>query len=201
MKQRDIQKWLCLLLASFAPIAWSGDGDDNLTVHINNAATISSQSFSHAIGRIAINQASGSDNLQSNSHGIGGVVIIASQQINPYLVFANLVSEQNSTAIDSLAFENTQGLISTNQVSGQGNIQANLGVIALQSMVLTGLEDSALGHVVSTPSSSQFSQSRDSVFMAVDSFKNAQGIVQVNQVSGDGNSAINQFSLQLSSGN
>ncbi len=201
MKQRYIQKWLCLSLASFSSVVWSGDGDSTLVIHVENSSKITPQSFSNASGRIAINQAAGSDNLQTNSHGIGGVVIITSQQTNPYLALSTSPSEQNLTEIESLAFENAQGLISTNQVSGQGNIQANLGAIALQSIVASGLDDSALGHVAGSPNPPQSSQNSDTVFMAVDSFKNAQGIVQVNQVSGDGNSAINQFSLQLPSGN
>ena len=113
----------------------------------------------------------------------------------------------NSSVIESQAFVGAQGLIGINQVSGSGNTQANLGTIELATvnglgLNALGLSDSALTQVSSSPSPiSVGQQASNSTDIALDSFSEVQGIVQLNQISGDGNTAINRFSLQLSSGN
>lgn len=188
-------------LAGFSFVVYSNNDDSQLIQHVDNHATVGTKSFSNNSGRIAINQAAGNRNLQSNSHAIADQVIILSDQQNPYLKQLGSNTAYNLTHIEDLAFENAQGLISVNQVSGQGNIQANLGAIALQSVIGLGLDDSALNNIVSPTALPLERNDTNHAVIAPDSFENAQGIVQINQVSGDGNSAINQFSLQLPSGN
>jgi hypothetical protein len=161
-------------------------------------------------GRAAINQASGDHNIQSNSHAFGQNTSIESIQQNdqhPLASFANAADlqamqddELHLSFIDSQAFANFQGLASINQVSGQNNIQTNLGSIALASIAGLGLSDDALTQV-SSQSVPSFQTSQYRAEIAPDSFLDAQGVMQVNQISGDGNIAVNQFSLQLPSGN
>ena len=167
----------------------------------SNTAIIAPQAFLNAQGRVAINQSAGVQNSQTNSHAIGGQVVILSNQKNPYIADSTYGDAINQTSIEELAFENSQGLISINQVSGQGNIQANLGAIALQSVVGFGLDDKSLESVTSPSALPIGHLENNQSFIAPDSFENVQGIVQINQISGDGNTAINQFSLQLPSGN
>ncbi|MBB1268892.1 hypothetical protein [Shewanella sp. SR44-3] len=162
-------------------------------------------------GRAAVNQASGDHNIQSNSHAFGKSTSIESIQQNdlqPLAPISNVwdlqamldEDELHVSFIDSQAFANFQGLASINQVSGQNNIQTNLGSVALDSIVGLGLSDTALTQVSSQqPPSFQTSQYHAEI--APDSFLDAQGVMQINQISGDGNIAVNQFSLQLPSGN
>ncbi|MCL1057421.1 hypothetical protein L2729_05355 [Shewanella gelidimarina] len=191
----------CLLLLWLSPsCSWASDITE---VNVHNTSSIESQSFLNVSGRLGLNQSAGDYNLQTNSHAFGSHVVIVSDQKNPYLNSTSNKAAYNVTAIEELAFEGAQGLISINQVSGQGNIQANLGAIALQSISGLGIEDSALDSVASpTNVIPVFGSNGNNVSsIANDSFVNAQGIIQINQISGDGNSAINQFSLQLPSGN
>ena len=64
-----------------------------------------------------------------------------------------------------------------------------------------GLNDEALTQVTSQMAPSSYQLSYYQADIAPDSFLDAQGVMQVNQISGDNNVAINQFSLQLPSGN
>lgn len=201
MTLSNVPMYLCLSLAGFSSVVWSDNDASTLSQHIDNRSTVGTKSFSNNSGRIAINQAAGDSNLQTNSHAIADQVIILSDQQNPYLKLLDGHTANNLTHIEELAFENAQGLVSINQASGQGNIQANLGAIALQSVIGLGLDDSALDNIVSPTALPLERNDTNHAVIAPDSFENAQGIVQINQVSGDGNSAINQFSLQLPSGN
>jgi hypothetical protein len=163
-------------------------------------------------GRAAINQASGDHNIQSNSHAFGQNTSIESIQQNDLHPLTSLFSnaadlqampddnELHLSFIDSQAFANFQGLVSINQVSGQNNIQTNLGSIALASIAGLGLSDDALTQV-SSQSVPSFQTSQYRAEIAPDGFLDVQGVMQVNQISGDGNIAVNQFSLQLPSGN
>lgn len=158
-------------------------------------------------GRASINQAAGDFNIQSNSHAIGYTASI--QTINySHLSQSALPPETNKqrmAVIDSQAFALFQGLASINQVSGEQNMQANIGSIAMDSTLETimghGLDDEALTQVSSQLAPSSYQLSHYQAEIAPDSFLDAQGVMQVNQISGDNNIAINQFSLQLPSGN
>jgi len=187
-----------ILLWLFPSFSWASDITE---VSVHNTSSIESQTFLNVSGRLGLNQSAGDHNLQTNSHAVGSYVVIVSDQKNPYLDSTSNEAAYNVTTIEELAFEGAQGLISINQVSGQGNIQANLGAIALQSISGLGIDDSALDNVASPTNVAPLFGSNNVSRIANDSFLNAQGIIQINQISGDGNSAINQFSLQLPSGN
>ncbi|WP_434952925.1 hypothetical protein ACRWQL_07435 [Shewanella sp. HL-SH4] len=158
-------------------------------------------------GRASINQAAGDFNIQSNSHAIGYTASI--QTINyshlPQSALPPETNKQRMAVIDSQAFALFQGLASINQVSGERNMQANIGSIAMDSTLETimghGLDDEALTQVSSQLAPSSYQLSHYQAEIAPDSFLDAQGVMQVNQISGDNNIAINQFSLQLPSGN
>lgn len=158
-------------------------------------------------GRASINQAAGDFNIQSNSHALGhraSIQIINYNQL-PQSTSITEVSKQLTSVIDSQAFAQFQGLASINQVSGEQNMQANIGSIAMDSTLETimgqGLNDEGLTQVSSQIAPSSYQLSHYQADIAPDSFLDAQGVMQVNQISGDNNVAINQFSLQLPSGN
>lgn len=175
--------------------------------HAGDLTTIESQAV-QGQGVATINQAAGNNNIQSNSHVLGTSTSISSMdyinQLRQSTPNANELNERKESLIESQAFANFQGLMSVNQVSGTQNIQANLGSIAvdsaLDSIVGLGLSDEALVQVSSELAPS-YQVSNYQTDIAPDSLLNAQGVIQINQISGDNNIAINQFSLQLPSGN
>jgi hypothetical protein len=158
-------------------------------------------------GRASINQAAGDFNIQSNSHALGQRTSIQTINYNqlPQPTSLSEFNKQLTAVIDSQAFAQFQGLASINQVSGEQNIQANIGSIAMDSTLETiigqGLNDEALTQVSSQLAPSSYQLSHYQADIAPDSFLDAQGVMQINQISGDNNVAINQFSLQLPSGN
>ncbi|MEI6860197.1 MAG: hypothetical protein V5788_10605 [Shewanella sp.] len=174
----------------------------SLSVLAEQTTSIHTGAFKHVQGRIAVNLAAGDQNVQANTHVIGGSVTLLSLQQN---LFSEVPSDDyetnNISVIDSQAFFSAHGLIGINQVSGHGNSQANLGTIELATINGQGLSDRALTQVSSSSSPLVVGQSSNFTDIALDSFSDVQGIVQINQISGDGNTAINRFSLQLSSGN
>ncbi|MFT6131925.1 MAG: hypothetical protein ACJAW2_000636 [Shewanella sp.] len=158
-------------------------------------------------GRASINQAAGDFNIQSNSHALGQRTSIQTINYNqlPQPTSLSEFNKQLTAVIESQAFAQFQGLASINQVSGEQNIQANIGSIAMDSTLETiigqGLNDEALTQVSSQLAPSSYQLSHYQADIAPDSFLDAQGVMQINQISGDNNVAINQFSLQLPSGN
>jgi hypothetical protein len=174
--------------------------------HADDSSAIGSHVMQGA-GRASINQAAGDFNIQSNSHAIGHSASIQTINYNllPQPTSLSEFNKQLTAVIDSQAFAQFQGLASINQVSGEQNIQANIGSIAMDSTLETiigqGLNDEALTQVSSPLAPSSYQLSHYQAEIAPDSFLDAQGVMQVNQISGDNNIAINQFSLQLPSGN
>lgn len=165
-------------------------------------STITTGAFQGSQGNAAINQAAGDHNLQANSHAIGNTVsLLHHQESHPVLTSDH--DSTSSSQIESQAFADFVGQLSVNQVSGTGNIQANLGTVAFTSQDHFSLSDDALTQVAGSGSaqlpSVQNGQHKSEI--ALDSFSGAQGAVQANQISGDQNIAINQFSLQYPNGN
>lgn len=162
-----------------------------------DVSVIGNQAFQGANGRATVNMAAGNFNHQSNSHAIGQMAQIAQQHQVAGNEWLDGDGEAIST-IESMAFAGFVGLLSVNQVSGDQNIQMNAGVI---SAIPVSLEDSDLTMVSAlSPGIEPLAVSRQA-HIAPDSLSQAQGVIQLNQISGDGNVAVNQFSLQLSGGN
>lgn len=173
-------------------------------IAVQHETSITNGAFQGGHGRIAVNQAAGDHNLQTNTHVIGASATLENEQevsskINPD------EHEQvlTSSTIDNHAFNGARGMISINQVAGSGNIQANLGLIALSTPAQYALSDTDLGSVSGTEllALPTTQDGQHSVEIASDTFINAQGIIQINQISGDSNVTTNQFSLQFPGGN
>lgn len=164
-------------------------------------STIARGTFQGSQGNAAINQAAGDHNLQANGHAIGNTVSIQNQQ-ETYMALTPDHGNTSSSRIESQAFAGFEGLLSVNQVSGTGNIQANLGTVAFTSLNHFSLSDNALTEVAGSGSAPtptvQDGQHKSDI--AQDSFSGVQGAAQINQISGDQNIAINQFSLQFPNG-
>jgi len=161
-----------------------------------------------ANGNIAINQAAGDANVQSNSGAIS---------INPTGAASTLVSSRQQTAtgqanspeisiarISDNAFSNASGVISINQISGTGNAQAN-GFAFSFGLVGEVLTEGVLAQTISDAVNGSAIQQQTDIntrLLDVDAtaFDNSHGIVQLNQSVGTGNATSNNFALRFSLG-
>ena len=200
---------LSILLLVSAP-AWASD-DTPL-----DQAVIEGAAVSGAQGRIAVNQAAGTGNAQANlgalatsDGGLGLVGVHAAQK--PGATSPALRERDAAARIQHGAFSGSQGVLSVNQIAGSGNAQANLfmvgqgpqGVVAAGVHGITGIDDAALADVAgdaTTPEGAVAPSWRREAVIADDAFRGSQGVVQVNQTAGVGNSSTNAIVLQLPGG-
>lgn len=173
--------------------------------HIDASAGAASQ------GRIAINQAAGTGNAQSNLAALalsatGGVGLagVGSRQSTPA---TGDRGRDLAAVIGAGAFGATQGLVSVNQAAGSGNAQSNLFALAQGTGLPTdggvGLDDSVLAAVAGAPLSPITASDASApryVEIADTAFAGGQGVVQVNQTAGVGNQSTNAIVLQLPGG-
>ena len=200
---------LSILLLVSGP-AWASD-DTPL-----DQAVIEGAAVSGAQGRIAVNQAAGTGNAQANlgalatsDGGLGLVGVHAAQK--PGATSPALRERDAAAHIQHGAFSGSQGVLSVNQIAGSGNAQANLfmvgqgpqGAVAAGVHGITGIDDAALADVAgdaNTTEGAVVPSWRREAVIADDAFRGSQGVVQVNQTAGVGNSSTNAIVLQLPGG-
>ncbi|MGL5392773.1 MAG: hypothetical protein ACRDA8_15590 [Shewanella sp.] len=194
---------LCVLLG-FLPSLQAIE-NEYVNSGLSDKSLIGTHAFSKVHGRLAVNQAAGEANVQSNSHALGdsAKVQISIQSASP------LVSETTHdinlrfahSQIETASFANFEGLLGVNQVSGQHNVQANLGVISGNASIEL-MSDAQMLEINSNLPLPETNAEllHFTTEIAKDSLQQARGIIQINQISGTNNTAVNQFSLQLSNG-
>ena len=203
---------LALLLVATLASATARASDD---VPLDQA-TVDGAAARGAQGRIAVNQAAGAGNAQVNLGAIassdGGQGVVGVQALQRPR--AGVRERDAAARIHDRAFASSQGVLSVNQVAGSGNAQANLfmvgqgpqGVVAAGAhgaTGITGIDDAALADVAgdaTTPEGAVAPSWRREAVIADDAFRGSQGVVQVNQTAGVGNSSTNAIVLQLPGG-
>ncbi|OHE84009.1 MAG: hypothetical protein A2579_08415 [Lysobacterales bacterium RIFOXYD1_FULL_69_11] len=200
---------LSILLLVSTP-AWASDDAPS------DQATVDGTAARGAQGRIAVNQAAGTGNAQANLGAIassdGGLGIVGVHAAQHPGATAPALRERDAAAhIQGGAFSGTQGVLSVNQIAGSGNAQANLfmvgqgpqGVVAAGVHGITGIDDAALADVAGDANTTEGAVApswRREAVIADDAFRGSQGVVQVNQTAGVGNSSTNAIVLQLPGG-
>ncbi|MGI2258886.1 hypothetical protein [Shewanella sp. GXUN23E] len=166
-------------------------------VSAQDVSVIGNQAFQGASGRAAVNMAAGNFNQQANNHAIGQEASV--RQSNLLMADDWQAGDGEAiSSIESMAFAGFTGMLSVNQVSGNQNLQINAGAI---SSLPTALEDRDLTLVSAMTPGMIADAPAGQTLIAADSLSQAQGVIQLNQISGNSNVAVNQFSLQLSGGN
>lgn len=179
-----------LALAATLPIGARGQMAGNAHTAIGDAA------LAGASGRIAINQSAGFGNAQANMAAIGTGPTATASIDNRQQTRRQASSGAATAQIDGAAFSGARGVISVNQASGTGNVQANLVALAAGRFAEVSLDQ--LGSVRASDSDSAGAPRRSPAHRAViadSAFAGAAGIVQVNQTAGAGNNTANLFSL------
>jgi len=189
--------WALLGCASFAVHAQTVPAQIDAQSLIGNGAVIG------ATGVIAINEASGLDNVQANqgvlTNGKVPLNLIGSSQS----ASTNARTTAARSTIGSNAFSNTSGLIEVNQSAGVGNLQRNSAVIGTGpiegEIVADGVLSATTAKGGGLGRSGENHDARE-VSIGADALKNVRGIVQINQTAGSGNVSSNSFVLRPPAG-
>ncbi|WP_215843835.1 hypothetical protein HHS34_009700 [Acidithiobacillus montserratensis] len=108
---------------------------------------------------------------------------------------------QSSSVIEGNAFVNGTGVMAINEVAGVGNAQANsiqMVIGAIRPVSNSTLSQNITNTAKKVPSSTP--NSLNNVVISPTAFKGAEGIAQINQVAGSGNTSANSFTLGIAPG-
>ena len=173
------------------------------------SSRIDGQAFDGARGAIAINMAAGDLNQQGNLHGFSSgeladshVVAIQHHTGNQY------DAPLHATAsIGGGAFRQASGLVSINQASGSGNAELNIVTAALANQGIRETTDGGLSSLVFAnageqplPDSTVSKPGTRSVAVEATALQGFEGVLQLNQIAGSGNSTGNRFGLSVHGG-
>ncbi len=192
-----------LLLLAAAPWATRADDYSGMLAYLD-VARIDGHALAGASGAIAVNQAAGDLNLQANlrgiAHGERTDVAISAQQLQRGNRVLSAPMEA-SALIGGNALAGASGIASINQASGIANTTLNVvsatlarqGIresddtaLAAEGSALAGGRDDA-GHGVATGTRS--------AGVASTALRGFDGVLQLNQIAGNGNDTANVLGL------
>jgi hypothetical protein len=189
------------LFACAAALAFAGAA--HAQVAVGATANIAPNAATSTTGALAVNETAGVDNVQANQLTItnGGVAINVNGDEQLATVTARL--KDVSATIGAGAFANTNGAMMVNQSAGVGNIQRNSALIGSGAIGVVAVSDGELSAAAAANGSQgQLAQAGGIREVRIDSaaFRNATGLVQVNQTAGAGNATANSFVLRPPAG-
>ena len=162
-----------------------------------NLVDLGSQALSNIRGAMGVNMVAGNNNQQGNLAAIAlsGPAIIQFSQQNQSTT--NLNGNQ-SVAILGSALSQSQGLVGINQGAGEANQQLNAFALSLDDSGIGVVTDINLStSVAKTPSGKVPPNTTTSIYLDDNALTGSKGVIQVNQVTGQGNQAVNMVSLPL----
>lgn len=154
-------------------------------------------------GAALVNQSAGNGNLQVNS---ALIAVNAKDAARVRLSTIQLSAQADDEAIlhaialiDDRAFADAQGVVLVTQGAGRHNLQVNQFAAALglegEVLVEAELSQSRSGAPISLDAEPEGARL---AVVGQDAFGNAVGVIQVNQVAGQGNATFNRFVLGAS---
>lgn len=162
-----------------------------------NRVDLGSQALSNIRGAMGVNMVAGNNNQQGNLAAIAlsGPAIVQFSQQNQSTT--NLNGNQ-SVAILGSALSQSQGLVGINQGAGEANQQLNAFALSLDDSGIGVVTDINLStSVAKTPAGKVPSNTITSIYLDDNALTGSKGVIQVNQVTGQGNQAVNMVSLPL----
>lgn len=162
-----------------------------------NRVDLGSQALSNIRGAMGVNMVAGNNNQQGNLAAIAlsGPAIVQFSQQNQSTT--NLNGNQ-SVAILGSALSQSQGLVGINQGAGEANQQLNAFALSLDDSGIGVVTDINLStSVAKTPAGKVPSNTTTSIYLDDNALTGSKGVIQVNQVTGQGNQAVNMVSLPL----
>lgn len=163
-----------------------------------NINRIESNSINNVSGVIGINIASGDNNIQTNTRSIA--IGKNAQSITKSELSTQPLDINSSSTVSMAAYtlHNAHGIISINQVSGSGNIQVNDMTIALgeNTQLISDISLDIRPATTRSPNDAD-SENNNKIHLDKNSLKGASGTIQVNQIAGNGNIAVNRVSMPI----
>ena len=162
-----------------------------------NRVDLGSQALSNIRGAMGVNMVAGNNNQQGNLAAIAlsGPALVQFSQQNQSTT--NLNGNQ-SVAILGSALSQSQGLVGINQGAGEANQQLNAFALSLDDSGIGVVTDINLStSVAKTPSGKVPPNTTTSIYLDDNALTGSKGVIQVNQVTGQGNQAVNMVSLPL----
>jgi len=198
---RTLRTALPSALACAAALAFAGAAQAQVSV--GATASIAPGAATSTTGALAVNETAGLDNAQANQLTIttGNVSINVNGDEQLASVTAQLKGA--SATIGAGAFANTNGAMMVNQSAGVGNIQRNTALISSGAIGVVAVSDGELSKAAAqNGGQGQMAQAGGIREVRIDNaaFRNATGLVQVNQTAGAGNATANSFVLRPPAG-
>ena len=162
-----------------------------------NRVDLGPQALSNIRGAMGDKMVAGNNNQQGNLPAIAlsGPAIVQFSQQNQSTT--NLNGNQ-SVAILGSALSQSQGLVGINQGAGEANQQLNAFALSLDDSGIGVVTDINLStSVAKTPSGKVPPNTTTSIYLDDNALTGSKGVIQVNQVTGQGNQAVNMVSLPL----
>lgn len=198
---------LCTVGLLCAP-AVAGQADDGYAGMLDYLVSshIDGRAFVGASGAIGANLAAGDHNLQANlrSFASGGQ---ADALVNATQVRDNdhyNTPTHAAASIGGQAFGQASGLVSINQASGSGNAEMNLVTATLAYQGIRETTDGNLSSAISASAGGQGAPDPGvtrpgtrSVAVESTAMQGFEGVLQLNQIAGSGNSISNQLGLSV----
>ena len=167
--------------------------------------TIEGNVGSQATGVIGMNMAAGDFNVQANMASVAlsvqrGKGIAQINSFQSASANGGNAPDVSTVGIHDNAFANVRGMVSINQASGVANVQAN-GVALAVGVNAKAVAETDLAQVASpagiTPAVTNAGRGIRQITVDDTAFRNARGLIQVNQSAGVGNATANSFSLRF----
>ncbi|MDR3095501.1 MAG: hypothetical protein LBV73_00330 [Paraburkholderia sp.] len=173
-------------------------------VTVGATAVIAPNAATSTTGALTVNEAAGLDNAQANQLTITNGGSVANVNLDEQGATARARLGNASAVIGSGAFSNTSGAMMVNQTAGVGNIQRNSAQIGTGALGVALVSDGELSAASATNGGmgNQTGEARGIREVRIDgaAFRNATGLVQVNQTAGAGNATANSFVLRPPAG-
>lgn len=163
-----------------------------------NVNRIEPNTLNEASGFVGINVAAGDNNIQANNTSIA--LGENAQTLNRSFMQTSTSADTGSANVSMGAntLNNARGLISVNQVAGSGNAQLNDIALAFGDNIQM-LSDISLS--IRAPATNSSNSNDDlnnkTVYLDNNSLKGATGTIQLNQIAGNGNIAVNRVSMPI----
>ncbi len=191
---------LAALLLAAASVA---AGAAHAQASVDATATIGTAAAYGANGAVTVNEAAGIDSAQSNQITITNGGGVANLNLNDQSAAGSARVSAARATIGANAFANTTGAVMVNQSAGAGNVQSNSAQIGTAAIGVETVSDSVLSAAAATNSGhGQSAEAHGIREASIDStaFRNATGLVQINQAAGAGNATANSFVLRPPAG-
>ncbi len=197
-RQATLALAACLVCAGAAQVQAQAQTVNNVSADIGAGAA------NGTLGAVAVNEAAGLNNAQANQLTVtsGSPVMVNSiggeQYASARARLGNAIA-----SIGEGAFASASGAVMVNQAAGMGNTQSNsarIGTGAIGVDVASDAELSAAAATNGGPGRSDETHGIREARIGSTAFRNATGLVQVNQTVGAGNATANSFVLRPPAG-